>query len=117
MNGLRIEHKGDYSMALSFVETEKQSFIIEQINKLIPKFMEREHQLSELGSFPYENINDLKDIGYTKLTLPKEFGGSAISLYDFVLFQENCGRLRGYCIIDWLASWHCERTGGKSLLE
>lgn len=41
MNGLRIEHKGDYSMALSFVETEKQSFIIEQINKLIPKFMER----------------------------------------------------------------------------
>ena len=60
-------------MALSFVETEEQSFIIAQINKLIPKFMEREHQLSELGSFPYENINDLKDIGYTKLTLPKEF--------------------------------------------
>ena len=81
-------------MALSFVETEEQSFIIEQINKLIPKFMEREHQLSELGSFPYENINDLKHIGYTKLTLPKEFGGSAISLYDFVLFQEiaeGCG--------------------------
>ncbi|TKJ01828.1 acyl-CoA dehydrogenase, partial [Bacillus cereus] len=48
-------------MALSFVETEEQSFIIAQINKLIPKFMEREHQLSELGSFPYENINDLKD--------------------------------------------------------
>ncbi|MBJ7929078.1 acyl-CoA dehydrogenase [Bacillus toyonensis] len=82
-------------MALSFVETEEQSFIIEQINKLIPKFMEREHQLSELGSFPYENINNLKDIGYTKITLPKEFGGSAISLYDFVLFQgkiaEGCG--------------------------
>ena len=38
-------------MALSFVETEKQSFIIEQINKLIPKFMEREHQLSELDHF------------------------------------------------------------------
>ena len=51
--------------------------------------MEREHQLSELGSFPHENINDLKNIGYTKLTLPKEFGGSAISLYDFVLFQEK----------------------------
>ena len=103
-------------MALSFVETEEQSFIIAQINKLIPKFMEREHQLSELGSFPYENINDLKDIGYTKLTLPKEFGGSAISLYDFVLFQEKIAEGR-YCIIDWLASWHCERASGKSLLE
>ena len=30
-------------------------------------------------------------------------------------FKRNCGRLRGYCIIDWLASWHCERTSGKSL--
>ncbi len=98
-------------MALSFVETEKQFFIIEQLNKLIPKFMEREHQLSELGSFPHENINDLKNIGYTKLTLPKEFGGSAISLYDFVLFQEkNCRRLRSNCLIDWLASWHCKKS-------
>ena len=79
--------------------------------------MEREHQLSELGSFPYENINDLKDIGYTKLTLPKEFGGSAISLYDFVLFQEKIAEGWGYCIIDWLASWYCERAGGKSFLE
>ncbi len=104
MNGLRIEHKGDYSMALSFVETEKQSFIIEQINKLIPKFMEREHQLSELGSFPYENINDLKDIGYTKLTLPKEFGGSAISLYDFVLFQEKIAEGCGATALS--IGWH-----------
>lgn len=104
MNDLRIEHKGDYSMALSFVETEKQSFIIEQINKLIPKFMEREHQLSELGSFPYENINDLKDIGYTKLTLPKGFGGSAISLYDFVLFQEKIAEGCGATALS--IGWH-----------
>ncbi|HDR7325808.1 MULTISPECIES: acyl-CoA dehydrogenase family protein [Bacillus] len=91
-------------MALSFVETEEQSFIIEQINKLIPKFMEREHQLSELGSFPYENINNLKDIGYTKLTLPKEFGGSAISLYDFVLFQEKIAEGCGATALS--IGWH-----------
>ncbi|WP_166703155.1 acyl-CoA dehydrogenase family protein [Bacillus albus] len=91
-------------MALSFVETEEQSFIIAQINKLIPKFMEREHQLSELGSFPYENISDLKDIGYTKLTLPKEFGGSAISLYDFVLFQEKIAEGCGATALS--IGWH-----------
>ncbi|EAO51787.1 Acyl-CoA dehydrogenase, short-chain specific [Bacillus thuringiensis serovar israelensis ATCC 35646] len=91
-------------MALSFVETEEQSLIIEKINKLIPKFMEREHQLSELGSFPYENINDLKDIGYTKLTLPKEFGGSAISLYDFVLFQEKIAEGCGATALS--IGWH-----------
>ncbi len=91
-------------MALSFVETEKQFFIIEQLNKLIPKFMEREHQLSELGSFPHENINDLKNIGYTKLTLPKEFGGSTISLYDFVLFQEKIAEGCGATALS--IGWH-----------
>ncbi|CAM4127336.1 acyl-CoA dehydrogenase family protein [Bacillus paramycoides] len=91
-------------MALSFVETEEQSLIIEQINKLIPKFMEREHQLSELGSFPYENINNLKDIGYTKLTLPKELGGNAISLYDFVLFQEKIAEGCGATALS--IGWH-----------
>ncbi|MEM5660633.1 acyl-CoA dehydrogenase family protein [Bacillus cereus] len=101
-----------------FVETEEQSLIIEKINKLIPKFMEREHQLSELGSFPYENINDLKDIGYTKLTLPKEFGGSAISLYDFVLFQEKIAEGCGATALS--IGWHLgivKGASGKSLLE
>lgn len=91
-------------MALSFVETEEQSLVIEKINKLIPKFMEREHQLSELGSFPYENINNLKDIGYTKLTLPKELGGNAISLYDFVLFQEKIAEGCGATALS--IGWH-----------
>ncbi|MEK4736920.1 MULTISPECIES: acyl-CoA dehydrogenase family protein [Bacillus] len=91
-------------MALSFVETEEQSLVIEKINKLIPKFMEREHHLSELGSFPYENINNLKDIGYTKLTLPKELGGNAISLYDFVLFQEKIAEGCGATALS--IGWH-----------
>ena len=36
-----MRDKGDYSMALSFVETEEQSYMIQQLNTLIPKFMER----------------------------------------------------------------------------
>ncbi|KFN04083.1 acyl-CoA dehydrogenase [Bacillus clarus] len=91
-------------MALSFVETEEQSLIIKQIQKLIPKFMERENQLSELGSFPFENINDLKDIGYTKLTLPKDFGGNEISLYDFVLYQEKIAEGDGATALS--IGWH-----------
>ncbi len=99
-----MRDKGDYNMALSFVETEEQSFIIEQLNALIPKFMEREPELSELGSFPYENIRNLKEIGYTKLTLPKECGGQAISLYDFVLYQEKIAEGCGATALS--IGWH-----------
>ncbi|MDM5155381.1 acyl-CoA dehydrogenase family protein [Bacillus sp. DX1.1] len=91
-------------MTLSFVETEEQLLIIEKIKELIPKFAEREHQLSELGSFPFENIKNLKDIGYTTLTLPKDFGGQAISLYDFVLFQEKIAEGDGATALS--IGWH-----------
>ncbi|CAM4281008.1 acyl-CoA dehydrogenase [Bacillus manliponensis] len=91
-------------MTLSFVETEKQSLIIEKINNLVPMFAEREHTLSELGSFPFENIKDLKNIGYTKLTVPKDFGGEGVSLYDFVLFQEKIATGDGATALS--IGWH-----------
>ncbi len=46
----------------------------------------------------------MKNIGYTKLTLPKEFGGSAISLYDFVLFQEKIAEGCGATALS--IGWH-----------
>ncbi|MBO1580414.1 acyl-CoA dehydrogenase family protein [Bacillus sp. XF8] len=91
-------------MTLTFVETEEQLLILEKIKGLTPKFAEREHQLSELGSFPFENIKDLQNIGYTKLTLPKDFGGKAISLYDFVLFQEKIAEGDGATALS--IGWH-----------
>lgn len=72
-----------------FIQTKKQRDIITKITSLIPLFKEREPELDKLHSFPFENIDDLKKIGYTALTVPKKYGGEGISLYDFALFQEK----------------------------
>lgn len=64
----------------------------EKIEPLIPAFQSREPALDELNSFPFENIKDLKKIGYTKAMLPQNGG---MSLVDFIQHQEliakGCG--------------------------
>ncbi|WP_407928634.1 acyl-CoA dehydrogenase family protein [Alkalihalobacterium elongatum] len=78
-----------------FIKTDEQERLIEKINELIPTFQKREPELDELGSFPFQNIEDLKMIDYHTLTLPKEYGGQGFGLYEFILGQEaiskGCG--------------------------
>lgn len=78
-----------------FIKTEQQSQIYEKLDKLENTFKERGHKVDKEGSFPYENIQDLKKIGYPSLTVPKEYGGEDISLYDLVLFQEKLAQADG----------------------
>lgn len=64
----------------------------EELRTLIPMFQTREPALDQLNSFPFDNIEDLKEIGYTKAMM-RENGG--MSLLDFVQCQEliakGCG--------------------------
>lgn len=59
---------------------------------LIPVFQRREPALDQLNSFPFDNVEDLKKMGYTKAMLPENGG---MSLIDFVQCQEliakGCG--------------------------
>lgn len=58
------------------------------MRELSQRFLTRAAKIDEEGSFPFENISELKSSGYTELTLPTKYGGEAISLYDLVRFQE-----------------------------
>lgn len=59
------------------------------MKQLAKQFSNRvSNELAE-GEFPYANFQDLIDSGYTTLTLPEEFGGKGISLYEFVRLQEQ----------------------------
>lgn len=87
-----------------FVKTEFQQKMLQKIENLIPIFRKREPELDHIGNYPYKNINDLKNIGYTQLTIPKEYGGSGISLYDMILFQENIARGSGPTALS--IGWH-----------
>ncbi|WP_129729763.1 acyl-CoA dehydrogenase family protein [Ectobacillus funiculus] len=87
-----------------FVKTKLQEQVLAQLEKLIGRFAEREPSLDALGSFPFENIQELKEIGYTSLSLPKEYGGEEISLYDLLLFQEKIAEGDGSTALS--IGWH-----------
>lgn len=74
-----------------FVKSSKQWEWIGRLSGLEEDFKKRAPIIDEQGRFPSENINALREIGYTKVTLPEEFGGYGFSLYDAILTQETLG--------------------------
>ncbi len=77
---------------------------LEYMKELSQRFLTRAAKVDEEGSFPFENISELKNTGYTELTLPKKYGGEAISLYDLVRFQEYIARGDGATALS--IGWH-----------
>jgi alkylation response protein AidB-like acyl-CoA dehydrogenase len=72
-----------------YVRTNRHKELYTMVSKLADSFMSRSEQYDRAGSFPYENIEELKKSGYTRLSVPKESGGEGISLYELVLLQER----------------------------
>ena len=79
----------------SFIKTPQQQKMIEDIRSLQQSFEQREPELDAIGSFPRQNINDLKKIGYHTLTLPAEYGGQGFGLYEYILAQEAISQASG----------------------
>jgi alkylation response protein AidB-like acyl-CoA dehydrogenase len=71
------------------VRNEEQMARVRHIEKLASRFAERAAGHDRDGSFPFDNFADLRDAGYLKITVPKEYGGDELSLYDLVLLQER----------------------------
>lgn len=78
--------------------------LLAKLTQLTPAFQQRESELDQLNSFPYENIKDLKEIGYTSLTLPKDLGGAGITLSAFLVFQEQIAKGCGSTALS--IGWH-----------
>lgn len=72
-----------------FVKNETQQQWLSHLYELEEKFKNKAAEVDELSIFPKENIEDLIKIGYTSSTLPKEYGGEGLSVYDLVLLQET----------------------------
>lgn len=77
------------------LKTTQQQKMIEKIRSLQVAFERREHELDAIGSFPSQNIQDLKNIGYHTLTLPIEYGGQGYGLYEYILAQEAISQASG----------------------
>ncbi|MER2126704.1 acyl-CoA dehydrogenase family protein [Solibacillus sp.] len=92
-----------------FIQTEKQRDWLKKIETLEQNFKEQAQQIDEASVFPFGNFKKLREIGYTKITLPKEFGGEGFSLYDTILLHET---VASYCGSTGLAaSWTIQNVG------
>lgn len=73
---------------MNFQDKETIDERIELMRELSKDFLKRAHQIDIEGSFPFANILDLKNAGYTTLTVPFKYGGREISLYELIRLQE-----------------------------
>ncbi|MGN1386551.1 MAG: acyl-CoA dehydrogenase family protein [Bacillus sp. (in: firmicutes)] len=87
-----------------FTKTELQRNWLQKLNELESFFTEKAAENDQLSRFPIENIEKLVDIGYTSLSLPTEYGGGGINVYDLVMFQETLARFDGATALS--IGWH-----------
>lgn len=87
-----------------FIKTPEQQALIDQLRALQATFQAREPELDVRGSFPFENIKDLKQLDYHTLTLPQEHGGQGFGLYEYVLAQEAIAEGSGATALS--IGWH-----------
>ncbi|WP_274309073.1 acyl-CoA dehydrogenase family protein [Solibacillus daqui] len=92
-----------------FIKTDKQREWLTKLESLEQSFKQQAQQIDEAAVFPFDNFKRLREVGYTKITLPKEFGGEGFSLYDTILLHET---LSSYCGSTGLAaSWTIQNVG------
>ncbi|WP_309121168.1 acyl-CoA dehydrogenase family protein [Paenibacillus sp.] len=75
---------------------------------LAARFAERAGAHDRDGSFPFDNMSDLFEAGYLRLTVPKRYGGDEISLYELVLLQERLAYGDGATAL--AVGWHLGQT-------
>ncbi len=78
-----------------FIKTEEQRKWLKKLATLEAEFKVNAQQIDEQSIFPREHIQKLRDIGYTKITLPKELGGDGFTIYDAILLQETLASYDG----------------------
>ncbi len=87
-----------------FITENNISKRLEELSEMGKRFSERAKEVDENGSFPFENIEELQKSGYTSLTIPKEYGGQEISLYELVRLQEVIAQGDGSTALS--IGWH-----------
>ncbi|MEH6942263.1 acyl-CoA dehydrogenase family protein [Bacillus sp. JJ722] len=96
-------------MSNLFIKTDTQRKWVSELYKRKTEFTSRSAQIDELALFPKENIQELVNMGYTSLTLPKEYGGEGLSVYDLVLIQETLASFDATTALS--IGWHLGGVG------
>lgn len=73
---------------MNFLEANNEQERFTILTQMKDSFYKRAAQVDEAGSFPFENMEELKASGYTALTLPKQYGGGGITLSELLDLQQ-----------------------------
>jgi len=100
--------EGGFKMARKpidyYIRNERERELTDLADDLAVQFAKRASMHDVEGSFPFDNFQDMKDAGYLKLSVPKEYGGDDLSLYELVLVQERLARGDGATAL--AVGWH-----------
>ena len=72
-----------------YIRNEEERARVARVEELAARFAARAEQHDREGTFPFENFADLREAGYLKLTVPREYGGDEVSLYSLLQLQER----------------------------
>lgn len=75
-----------------FIRNDREAKLVEYARSLAERIEGTAGYYDEKGEFPFEHFDILKEAGYFKLTVPKQYGGDEISLYEMLLVQEQLAK-------------------------
>lgn len=87
-----------------FLRSDEERERHQTIERLSQTFAESAKVNDLENRFPHEHIQALRDCGYVGWTVPKQYGGLEISLYEMLLHQEQLARVDGSTAL--AIGWH-----------
>lgn len=88
----------------TFIKNNRQAELFQLVDQLSNKIRTRVNEGDKTGTFSKENLKDIKESGYVTLTLPEDYGGKSLSLYEFLLLQERLAVADGSVSLS--IGWH-----------
>ena len=73
--------------------TDEQRAMVDAVRQLVQEKFKGRVKRWQDGTFPYENLDDLADIGVLGMAVPEEFGGLGLPVLDCVLVLEEVAKV------------------------
>lgn len=87
-----------------FIRTPAQQERYQLLDDVVERCADRAREVDEQNIFSFENIEDLRNIHYPALTVPAEYGGAGVDLYELILLQERLAQGDGATALS--IGWH-----------
>ncbi|WP_379969529.1 acyl-CoA dehydrogenase family protein [Ectobacillus sp. sgz5001026] len=86
------------------IRNDRDAKLVEHADRIAKEIAKTAAKYDETGEFPFEHFEILQKEGFLNFTIPKEYGGEGLSLYEILLVQERLGKASGSTAL--AAGWH-----------